>query len=64
MTLIEKAAEVDPLSEAALVHLAQIKWQKSELADAVQLYDRAIELLRTKEVRARAPSSAERGRAA
>lgn len=67
LRLIEKAALVDPLSEAALVHLAQMKWHRSELAEAVALYDRAIELLRTKEVTARngaVPTTAASARAA
>lgn len=57
VALIEAAAKADPLSEAALIHLAQLKWQRSELQEAVELYDRAIELLRTKEVRSLGPSA-------
>ena len=40
------AVEVDPLCEAAHVHLAHLALQQNDLKGAVQSYDKAISLLR------------------
>lgn len=46
-SLCHKAIGVDPLCEAAYLHLAQLALQQGQLKEAVERYDQAINLLRT-----------------